>query len=196
MSKGSAENAAGNTGLGRQEFTDLNNRSTDVYNRLFPFLNSEMHNPQGYGPGYIKEVNQGTNDMRTTSGQATSGALGQATEAATLLGSRTGNTAAMPGIIDVASRNAAKQQSNNLLDIDATKQNLLLQNEKEKALQRQQGASGEAGLYGDSLHGALAGLGLSNDAIGEWTKGKSAANDNIMDWAKLVENGAMAGAGI
>lgn len=161
--------------------SQYNDQSKDSYAQLFPFLKDEMTDPQGFG-------NKALTDIRTSGGEATSGALGAGDEQATLAASRTGNTASLPGVIDANSRNAMKQQSNNFLTTD-------IANEQEKEQQRQSGAAGMGGLYGTDTNAALKSLGLADQSIDEWTKGKQAADQNVFDWTKLGVQAAGTAAG-
>lgn len=122
--------------------------------------------------------------MQTQGGQATSGALGQDSEAATLAASRTGNPAAINGVIDESSRNAMRQQSENTLGID-------LQDAKLKQQQQQFGAAGLGSLYGEDTAAALRALGLEDDTINAWTGAKKAANADM--WTSIKNIGQMVG---
>ncbi len=123
---------------------------------LFPFLTNEVTNPQGFGTDTL-------NQILTQGGEAAAGGTGAAAEAANLNASRTGNTAAVPGIIDATARNAMKQQSTNALDTN-------IQNAMLKQKQQQAGASGLSGLYSEDQNAALKAMGLQNETLGEWTK--------------------------
>lgn len=119
--------------------------------QILPFLTNEMNNPQGFGEA-------GVNEMITAGGEATSGALGGATEEANLRASRIGNPSSSASIIDAASRNAGKQQSDNLLETH-------LANLKEKLSQQQAGEQGIAELSSGNIAESLSALGLSNEAV-------------------------------
>jgi hypothetical protein len=127
--------------------------------------------------------------MQTQGGQATAGALGAGKEAATLNASRTGNTAAVPGVIDASTQAAMKQQSNNVLGIDQA-------NAQAKLQQQQQGASGLSSMYGEDVNGALKALGLGNESIEDWTKANQAQTQGELGWLGAAEQGALTGAKI
>jgi len=138
---------------------------------LFPFLTNELTNPEGFGSDTIAQ-------MLTQGGQAVSGATGAANEAATLNASRTGNSAAIPGIIDATARNAMKQQSDNALNVN-------IKNAMLKEQQRQDAAKGLEGMYGEDTNAVLKAFGLQNESLGENVNASRAANDAKLGWGKL-----------
>jgi hypothetical protein len=115
--------------------------------------------------------------MQTQGGQAVAGATGSGDEAARLNASRTGNTAAVPGVIDQTARNAMKQQSSNVLGTDVANAEL-------KQQQQQEGVSGLEKMYGTDVSAALQALGLSNQAIGEWTGADTSTGNEMQNIAK------------
>lgn len=131
-----------------------------------------MTNPQGFGADTLGK-------MQTVGGQSVAGAVGGADESARLAASRTGNTAALPSLIDATGRNAMKQQSDNALGISMADANL-----KEK--QRQEGAAGVGNLYGEDVNAALKSLGLADESINAWTSGKHAANQDVLGQEKFI----------
>lgn len=141
-----------------------------------PFYQGEVTDPQGLGQPTV-------NSLITQGGQAASGATGAAEEKANLLASRTGNTAAVPGIIDSAARSGMQQQSNNALNVG-------IQNAQTKLQQQQQGAQGLAGLYNTGTEAQLKSLGLSDQSIQDWTQA-DAANP----WNSVLPGIVKAGAG-
>lgn len=164
MAKGASQ--AAHAQIGKEGVYGSGQQANQTADRsqLFPFLQNEVTNPQGFGTDTV-------NQMLTQGGEAVSGATGAASEAANLNASRTGNTAAVPGIIDATARNAMKQQSGNALDVN-------IQNAMLKQKQQQAGASGLSGLYGEDQNAALKAMGLQNQSIDEWTK---ASNTNFGD---------------
>lgn len=170
MSKGSSVAAQNALGSDQAAATTYGNNAAGVNSQLTPFLESELTNPQGYGQQTLSQ-------MQTQGGQATSGALGAGKEAATLAASRTGNPSAVPGIIDATTRDAMRQQSNNVLGIDT-------QNADLKQKQQQAGAAGLNSLYGTDVSAALKSLGLEDESINAWTQGRTAvdqAQQNIFN---------------
>lgn len=136
-----------NNAMGQQ----YNAQAGQANSELFPFLSNELTNPTGFGDDTVSK-------MKTESGDAIAGAQGQATEAAQLLGSRTGNTAVAPGIIGASTRDAMKARSANDLGID-------VENAKAKMGQQQMAAGGLGSTYSTDVNAALHALGLANDSI-------------------------------
>lgn len=150
----------------------MNTRGAGDYSTIDPFLTNELTNPQGFGADTIAQ-------MLTQGGQAVSGATGAAKEAATLNASRTGNAAAIPGIIDATARNAMKQGSDNALNVNI--KNALLKNE-----QQQDAAKGLEALYGEDVGSALRAMGLQNESLNAGTGASRAANENIWGPVKTI----------
>jgi hypothetical protein len=170
----------GGTSLAQENVTNADNASSSLLQQgqaeqaqVLPFLQSEMNNPQGFGQ-------QGTNELMTAGGQATSGAVGGANEAAQLRASRSGNPSSSASIIDAAARGGAQQQSNNALGIDTA-------NLQQKEAQQQAGAQGISALSGGNIGESLSALGLSNQAVQDYTNAYTKT-----DWQSSL--GAVAGA--
>lgn len=132
---------------------------------VLPFLTNEINNPQGYDPTTLSA-------MQTEGGQAVAGSVGTAGNAASLLASRTGNTAAVPGIIDSTARSGMSQQSNNALSI-------LNNNAQLKNQQQQAGATGMENLYSQDQGNALKALGLTDESLGQWTNADNATSTTL-----------------
>lgn len=179
MSKGSAAAAKNQVGVSNAYAKSFNKSGIADRGTLFPFLQNEVTDPQGYGQDTV-------NQMLTQGGESVSGATGAANEQAQLLASRTGNTAALPGIIGSNARSAMKQNSDNALTV-------ALKNADLKQKQQQAGAAGIQNLYSDDTNDVLKSLGLANQSIGEWTQGQSAANKDAMDWTNTISNLASKG---
>lgn len=162
MNKGGSQEAQANVAKGDVYSQNLMNQGQAEQNQILPFLQSEMTNPQGFGT-------QGVNELETAGGEATSGALGQAKEAANLRASRMGNPSSTASIIDAASRAAGQQQSTNALDIN--KANL-----QEKLNQQQAGEQGIASLSAGNIGESLSSLGLSNQAVNSYIQAMQNTN--------------------
>jgi hypothetical protein len=182
MSKGSSTAAQTNQGIARNYSEGYQGQGGQIASTELPFLQNELTNPQGFGQ-------QDLSQMQTQGGQATAGALGAGKEAATLNASRTGNTAAVPGVIDATTRNAMQQQSNNVLNTD-------MANEQLKQQQQQEGSQGLEKMYGTDVSAALQALGLSNNAIQDWTGAQSAVQNADLGWYNAANQGALTGAKI
>ena len=166
---GPVASAKGGTGMASQNFNTANAMNQGLYGQaeslqgqLLPFLQQEMLNPQGMGP-------QGVNQLVTSGGQAVSGELGQAREAASLRASRMGNPSSTAAIEDAATRAGLRQQSNNILGINE-------EDLKLKLAQQQAGAQGLGALGAQDLNAALSSLGLSNQAVSDYTAAWKASN--------------------
>ena len=118
---------------------------------LSGLYNQDITNPQGFGATTLAQ-------MLTQSGESTAGGIGAARQSAMDLGARTGNTAAIPGIISSASKAGIEQQGN-------TANSLAIQNQMEKMKQQQFGASGLSQLYGENLGASQGFEKISNEAI-------------------------------
>jgi hypothetical protein len=166
---GKCEFLKGGTAQAQQNINTANNENSTLFNQgqqeqaqILPFLQQEMTNPQGLGAS-------GRNELLTSGGEATSGALANAKEEANLRASRTGNTASTASIIDAATRAGAQQQSTNALDVG--KADL-----QTKLAQQQAGEQGIASLSGGNIGESLSALGLSNQAVDDYIKAYSANN--------------------
>ena len=124
--------------------------ASSTLGQVQPFLQNELTDPQGLG-------SQTVDQMKTQAGESAAGGVGQAKEAGMLNASRTGNTAAIPGIIDAASRGAMQTETGAANNVDI--QNAMLKNQQQQA-----GAGGLEDIYGQELGASLKSLGLSNTA--------------------------------
>lgn len=180
MAKGEKKQALNQFGVEGAYANDFNKRMGADRSTFLPFLTNELNNPQGFGSDAIAQ-------MLTQGGQAVSGATGAANEAATLNASRTGNSAAVPGIIDATARNAMKQQSDNALNVN-------IKNAMLKQQQQQEAAKGLEGLYGEDQNAVLRSLGLQNESLNAGTNASRAANENALGWYNAIMGSAQNGA--
>jgi hypothetical protein len=171
--------ASTNYGIGQNYSEGYQGQGGQIASAELPFLQNELTNPQGMGQ-------QALSQTQTQAGQATAGALGAGKEAATLNASRTGNTAAVPGVIDATTRQAMQQQSNNALQTN-------LENDQLKQQQQQAGSAGLEKMYGTDVTAALGALGLSNQAIGEWNQAKQVQNQGDLGFLSAANQGAQTG---
>lgn len=174
MGKGATKASENQVGIDNSVAFGHGARSGQEYGQLFPFLSGEINNPQGFGT-------QALDQMITQGGESAAGATGAAGEEASLLGSRTGNTAAAPAIIGATARNAAKQQSNNVLGAD-------IANAREKVAQQQAGAAGLGNLYGTDVSAALKALGLADNSLEAWNQADRNTTAAQQGWTQLGEN--------
>src|ERR1700685_443525 len=179
MAKGATKAAENNVGVGDADSSQFLTPANQVASSELPFLQNELTNPQGMGQ-------QALNQTITQGGQATAGALGAGKEAALLNASRTGNTAAVPGVLDATTPQAMRQQSNNVLGTN-------LQTTQLKQQQQQAGVSGLEKMYGTDVGAALQSLGLSNSAIGNWTGADNSTTNADLGWLNAANQGAKTG---
>jgi len=118
---------------------------------LSGIYNQDITNPQGFGATTLAQ-------MLTQSGESTAGGIGAAKQTAMDLGARTGNTAAIPGIIGAASKAGIEQQGN-------AANSLAIQNQMEKMKQQQFGAQGLSQMYGENLGAAQGFEKNANEAV-------------------------------
>jgi hypothetical protein len=134
-------NSAGtNASTDQGQGTTLFGQGQGISSLLTPYYSNMVTNPQGIGATALSQ-------QLTQAGQSTGGALGAARQRAMDMGARTGNTAAIPGMI----AGANKTGMTNMTD---TASNLALKNTMEKLNQQQQGAAGLSGLFGQDLGAA------------------------------------------
>jgi hypothetical protein len=144
----------------------LSTESGQTLGEVQPFLQNELISPTGFGQPTV-------NQMKTTAGESAAAGVGSAAEQARLNASRTGNTAATPGIIDAATRAAQAGETTAANNVDV--QNALLKN-----AQSQAGASGLESIYGKQLGASLQSLGLSNQAAGQQTQASTAGVGDVL----------------
>jgi trimeric autotransporter adhesin len=125
--------------------------SQEIAPALSSLYSGELTNPQGFGATTLAQ-------MLTQSDQSVAGGLGAARQTATDLGARTGNTAAIPGIIGSADKAGITQHANAV-------NSLGIANANEKMAQQQQGAAGLSGLYNADLGAGLNAEGLADKAV-------------------------------
>jgi phosphoribosylaminoimidazole (AIR) synthetase len=89
------------------------------------------------------------------------------------LGARTGNTAAIPGLIHSTQQTGMANQSNNAL-------NLMIQNAMQKQTQQQSAAGQLAGLFGTDTKASNDAFSGANDALGTKLKADEAAQQASM----------------
>src|SRR6185437_8996436 len=180
MAKGAKKLALDQYGKEGGAADNLGKRSASDYGAVQPFLQNELIHPEGFGSDAISQ-------MLTQGGQAVSGATGAANEAATLNASRTGNAAAVPGVISQTARNAMKQQSDNALNVNIKDAML-------KQQQQQDAAKGLEGLYGEDVAAAMKAMGLQNESLGNNVNASKAVTDVELGWEKAAQQGATTGA--
>jgi hypothetical protein len=177
------QNSAGtNASTDQGQGTSLFGQGQNISGTLTPFYQNELTNPQGFGATTLAQ-------MLTKQGQSIGGAEGAAKRTAMDLGARTGNTAAIPALINSANKSGMVQQANGANDLS-------IQNTMQKLNQQQQGASGLNSLYGTDVGNASkfeseANTALNTDLSATAQK-NAAANQGISNIMKLA-GGVMGG---
>lgn len=173
---GGLESTAANNG------NTLFGQSQGISSLLSPYYSNMVTDPQGLGATALTQ-------QLTQAGQGAGGAAGAAKQRAIDIGARTGNTAAIPGIISSAN----KTGMTNMSDIT---NNLALKNTMLKQQQQQQGAAGLSSLFGQDLGGSTKFGSLANDALktedtaaGQEYSAENKGLSNIMGLASGVMGG-------
>jgi hypothetical protein len=161
------------TSMGGQLFGQAQNQE----NQINPFYQQELNDPQGLGATTMAQ-------QLTQAGQGIAGATGAARRTATDLGSRTGNTAAIPSIINSADKTGIANTGN-------TVNALNIQNAMQKLNQQQEGAAGESGLFGQNSSNAANYFNQANNAINTRIKANQAASQEKQ--AMFKDIGSVAG---
>lgn len=152
-------------------------QSQGIQSTLLPYFQNQMTNPQGLGATNIQQ-------MLTQGGQGVASGVGAARQTATDMAGRTGNTAAIPGIVGSAAKAGMVQQSN-------LANKLSTQNVMEKLQQQQSGAAGLSGLYGTNLKESMTAGSNANAALEAAIKAKQ-----VQDAEKQSIFKDVAGAGL
>lgn len=170
-----AQTTAANT-AGQEGATAQNIQSS-----LLPYYKQEMNTQHGFSPTQ-------QNEMLTYAEAGSGGATSGLDEAAKLEAARTGNTASLGGELRDISQNNQKTEANasegiGAADVAAAKQ------------LNQQGAQGEAGLYGADTTAMLNAMGIqTGDINAEVNAGNSGWFQNMTGFMNAAGN-AMKGAG-
>ena len=138
-------------GIGNQMSGFYKGRANNVFHSLFPTLQGEMTNPQGFGKdlGAINTANQ------QSIGGSVAGAVGQGN----LQAARTGNAGGFAPALDESARAGARQMSQNAVGVQEANSYL-------KQQQRDAATRALSGLYGENTDATLKALGLANEGLG------------------------------
>lgn len=152
-----ASKAAANT-LG-MESGQLFSEGQAIQAQLLPFLRGEMTASHAFTPTQL-------NEMLTAAGAGAGGAAGSLAEEGTLAAARTGNSAALPALIDKINR--AKTQG-----LAKANESIASADVMETERNKKAGAAGMADLYGVDTGNALKAMGLQNESIANEIKASS-----------------------
>ena len=142
--------------------------SSALYGALAPTLESEMANPQGFGPQAVAEM---TTQQQQGAGGSEAAAVGQGA----LRAARTRNAGTADAAIGQSTRTAGETLSKGLL---ATQ----MANARAKMQQQQEATGGLENLYGENLNSSVGALGQVASNVNANTGAENAS----WDWAKDV----------
>lgn len=182
MAKGQKEAGQKQIDINNAGASAAGSKASGEFSSLDPFFSGEMTNPQGMGTAGINAAN-------TASQQSLGGATAGVTGQGALQGARTRNTAGITEALDAASRGAMQTGSQNA-------QQVQLANEMLKEQQRQEGAAGKAGLFGNELGQQTSLLGQQSGNLSGRAAGGSWMQNTFAPLMSSLIGGATAGAGI
>ena len=130
-----------------------------IQSQLLPFFRGEMGASHAFTPTQL-------NELLTAAGAGTGGAAGSIGSEASLSAARTGNSAALPTLMDKIAR--AKTQG-----LAKANESIAATDVNETLKRQQEGAAGMGELYGADTGSALKAMGLQQDAIGNEIKAAS-----------------------
>jgi hypothetical protein len=165
-----------------QDANTFQNQGQSTYNAMFPTLQQNATNPQGYSQGDLAKMN-------TANSQSAGGATAGLTGEANLMAGRTRNPGSMGAGLAEAARTSGRNENQTALKIQEANANL--------AQQKQQAALGQLGnLYGQNVSGLNDMLGNANKAVGEITAADQAVAGDILGGVKTAAGLGMGAAGM
>lgn len=152
--------------------------------QLLPFLRGELTASHAFSPTQL-------NEMLTAASAGGGGAASSLGGEAELYGARTGNTAAVPALLDKIARAKTQGLAKASEGIAAEDVNMTERN-------RQAGAAGLANLYGQDTGEALKAMGLQNEAINSEVKAANTGGwfRNLTDTLSSLSGSALKAAEI
>jgi len=150
---------------------DFSGRGTSSWDTLFPALQSDITNPQGFSPTEKAAMN-------TAAEQSLGGSMAGAVGQGALMAGRTRNPGSMGAALDASAHGAQRAQSQAALGVEEASANL--------AQEKQQAALKELGsLYGMNVSGLNDMLGQANTSLGTYEKAKSSEGSILGDLAQI-----------
>jgi len=160
------ENAYGSTEAGR---------GTSSWNALFPALEQNVYNPQGYTPGQKTSINTATQQEL---GGATAGAVGQGN----LMAGRTRNPASAAAALEGSALGGMRRGSQAAMGVEEQSANL--------AQEKQQNALKELGsLYGTNVEGLSKMMANANQALSQYESAKEHEGSVMGDLGQIANVG-------
>jgi len=142
-----------NSGTANTAATGYGSNAAGLYGSLAPAYSAMAFNPQGYGATNLAKMN-------TASQQSLGGSNAGVTGQAGLQAARTRNAGGSAAVLDAASQNAMRQNSENAVGTDVANANL-------QQKQQGEGLAGLSSLYGQNVNAELGEQGVSNQALGQ-----------------------------
>lgn len=179
MGRGATKAAEAQQGTEVANANQYGNQAAGVYGKLFPQLESQYSNPQGFGQSDLNSMNTGIQ-------QGAGGALASVKGEAANRAARTRNVGSYAPLLDAATINSEKQANQGQLAVAG-------ENAKLKAAQQQAALAGEQGLYGTNVNAQLGNLGAANGSLGAWNQADANTTNAALGWAKFAAS--LVGAG-
>ena len=142
-----------NSGTATTAAAGYGGNAAGLYGSLAPAYSAMAFNPQGYGATNLAKMN-------TASQQSLGGSNAGVTGQAGLEAARTRNAGGSAAVLDAASQNAMRQNSENAIGTDVANANL-------QQKQQGEGLAGLSSLYGQNVNAQLGEQGISNQALGQ-----------------------------
>ena len=173
-----------NSGTASNAAASYGGNAGGLYGSLAPAYSAMAFNPQGYGATNLAKMN-------TASQQSLGGSNAGVTGQAGLQAARTRNAGGSAAVLDAASQNAMRQNSENAIGTDVANANL-------EQKQQGEGLAGLSSLYGQNVNAQLGEQGISNQALAQaaqiqnpWSQlGMNALKDVVNSGLNTAEAGA------
>lgn len=149
--RGAQSAAKAASGTAKDTATNAGEEAKSELGEVQPFFQQEMKAQHGYTPGQ-------TDELLTAAGAGTGGATGALTGEADLQAARTRNASGFTKSLDEMARDKQKALAGTSEGVAAQDVNLAKQ-------ENQEGAQGEAGLYGINNDAMLKSMGIQNQDI-------------------------------
>lgn len=179
MGRGAVKASQEQLGLQRDAANQFGGRASGVYNQLFPELESQYANPQGFGV-------EGRTAMNTAARDTAGGALASEKGEAGTMAARTRNIGSQAPLLDSAVQGADKQGQEAMLKVQEADAAL-------KADQQAKALSGMQGLYGTNTGAMLTALGQGNNSIGNWNQASAQTTATWLPIVQQLMSNAMSG---
>ena len=182
MARGATNQANKTFNEAQSTYSGASSNANNLYKQLFPILQGEATNPQGYSPKDLAAMNTAS---QQSVGGSTAGAVGEGN----LEAARTRNAGAFAPALDEAARQGTRQLSQNAVGIQGKNADL-------KQRQQQAGIEGLGSLYGTNTKDMLTALGLGNEATNTAiNSGQHGWFQNMLGMINALKPGGSVGGG-